>query len=60
MLCELRKAAGLSKTQAARLCGVSDRSYARWESGERKVPDFAYEKLKEEISYGSSSQGNRE
>lgn len=34
-----RLAAGLSKGQAARLCGVSRREYGRWESGEERAPE---------------------
>lgn len=34
-----RLAAGLSKGQAARLCGVSRREYGRWESGEDRAPE---------------------
>ena len=40
-----RLAAGLSKGQAARLCGVSARQVYRWESGEREVPEWVWEWL---------------
>jgi len=35
----LRKKLNLTLREAARRCEVAERSYARWESGERAVPD---------------------
>lgn len=32
---------GITDTQAAALCGVSIKTYRRWESGECKAPDMA-------------------
>ena len=40
-----RLAAGLSKGQAARLCGVSRREYGRWESGEDRAPEGVAERI---------------
>lgn len=36
---QLRKKLNLTLREAARRCEVAERSYARWESGERAVPD---------------------
>jgi transcriptional regulator with XRE-family HTH domain len=33
VLCRLRKAAGLTQFQAAKLSGISTRTYGRWEIG---------------------------
>ena len=35
----LRLSLNLTFREAARRCDVAERSYARWESGDRKVPD---------------------
>jgi len=42
----LRIRVGLSKARAARACDVSDRSYSRWETGEREPPEFAFRVLR--------------
>lgn len=39
----LRKDSGLSIAQAARMCHVADRTWTRWESGERTMPEGAWE-----------------
>lgn len=38
---KLRKELGLSLAQAARQVEVSARSWARWESGDQKIPEGA-------------------
>jgi len=38
---ELRKRLGLSLAQAARQVEVTPRTFARWESGDQKIPDGA-------------------
>lgn len=38
---QLRKDLGLSLAQASRQVEVNIRTWVRWESGERKVPDTA-------------------
>ena len=35
-----RKGEGLSQTKAAEMAGVKLRAWARWESGERSVPQW--------------------
>jgi len=35
----LREQAGLSRSEAARLIGVADRTWQRWENGEKTLPD---------------------
>ncbi len=35
-LCELRKAAGLTQSEVARLCGVSQEAVHRWEAGKAR------------------------
>ena len=40
-----RLAAGMSKGLAARLCGVSARQVHRWESGEREVPGWVWQRI---------------
>lgn len=44
----LRNRLGLSVSKAARQCDVAERSFARWESGERAVPDGIERVLKRE------------
>lgn len=42
----LRKKAGLSIHQAAQLCHVNDRTWGRWEAGDRRMPEGALELFK--------------
>lgn len=42
----LRTKLKLTLREAARRCDVAERSYARWESGERAVPDGIEARLK--------------
>ena len=44
-LFELRKAAGLSQSQAARLLGLSDKAVSKWENGRAKPTTEALRKL---------------
>ena len=43
---QLRKKLNLTLRKAARRCDVAERSYARWESGERAVPDGIESRLR--------------
>jgi transcriptional regulator with XRE-family HTH domain len=42
----LRLSLGLTFREAARRCDVAERSYARWESGERAVPEGVDKRLR--------------
>lgn len=44
-LCEMRKAAGLSQSQVARLVGVSDKAVSKWENGKAKPTTESIRKL---------------
>lgn len=37
----MRRKAGLTRAAAARLVHVEPRTWARWEDGQRRVPDMA-------------------
>ena len=52
-----RKTEGLSQTKAAEVAGVKLRAWARWEHGDREVPQWLDDVLF--VRYGSSPIGHQ-
>lgn len=55
-LTKAREAAGLTRTQLAVRCGVSERSVYRWESGERRITAMADIAIRQALNLKSQGQ----
>lgn len=52
----LRKQAGLSIHQAATICRVNDRTWGRWEAGDRRMPAGALDLFCTRIGVGYEAE----